>query len=412
MSVARSPHDSARSVPLRPVLREVAPGYTDAVDAASPHARADLLAGRFRLDTVLGRGGMATVWSAHDTRLDRTVAVKILHEHLSDEDAARVEREARAAARIADPRVVTVLDLDHAEDGTPFLVFEALSGRTLGDEIRERGALAPERVERLADDLLGALAAAHECGVLHRDIKPSNVLVDGDGFRITDFGIASVDDETATRGDLIGTLGYVAPERFEGEPATPQSDVFAAAAVLLEALTGRQPHRAETAAATIERLRAGDHDPVPDGTPPRLRDIVERGLDPDPSRRPVDAAAASSATPPPTDEALPTTTPLVADATQRLDATEHLAPPAPTAPATRGITVPAPRPAVAERLDTALSTLRKPQVVFVVVTVVLLVLLVLVATGGDDGSPAGEPAPDDPRDQLDQNLDRIEEIGR
>ena len=403
------------------------------MDAASPHARADLLAGRFRLDTVLGRGGMAAVWSAHDTRLGRTVAVKILHDHLSDEDAARVEREARAAARIADARVVTVLDLDHTEDGTPFLVFEALSGRTLADEIREHGALSTERVERLADDLLGALAAAHECGVLHRDIKPSNVLVDGDGFRITDFGIASVDDETATRGDLIGTLGYVAPERFDGAPATPQSDVFAAAAVLLEALTGRQPHRAETAAATIERLRAGDHDPVPSTTPDRLRDIIERGLDPDPSRRPVDAAAAATATVPssPADETS-VIAPATSDVTERLDVTEHLAPPSPTAPPAAqapptartppaatpsppprpaGITIPAPSPELRDRASAVLSALRKPQTVFVVVTVVLLILLFVVATGGDDDGSVDEPPPADPRDQLEQNLDRIEEIG-
>ena len=250
------------------------------MDAASPHAPADLLAGRFRLNSVLGRGGMATVWSAHDTRLDRTVAVKILHDHLSADDAARIEREARAAARIADQRVVTVLDLDHTEDATPFLIFEALSGRTLADEIRKHGSHAPDRAERLADDLLGALGAAHECGVLHRDIKPSNVLVDGPGFRITDFGIASVDDETATRGDLIGTLGYVAPERFDGSPATPQSDVFAAAAVLHEALSGRQPFRADTAAATIERLRSGDHDPLPEAreVSPPLRRPAHRSV--------------------------------------------------------------------------------------------------------------------------------------
>ena len=348
---------------------------------------------------------MATVWSAHDTRLGRTVAVKILHDHLSDEDAARIEREARAAARIADTRVVTVLDLDHTEDGTPFLVFEALSGRTLADEIREHGALPPARVERLADDLLGALAAAHACGVLHRDIKPSNVLVDGEGFRITDFGIASVDGETATRGDLIGTLGYVAPERFDGAPATPQSDVFAAAAVLLEALTGRQPHRADTAAATIERLRTGDHDPVPPATPARLRDIVERGLHPDPSRRPVDGAAAATATVPtsPADETSVIAT-APSDVTERLDVTEHLAPPS-------GITVPAPSPQLRDRTAAVLSALRKPQTIFVVVTVVLLILLVIVATGGDEDSSTDEPPPADPRDQLDQNLDRIEEIG-
>ncbi len=382
-------------------------------------APAGLLAGRFRLQSVLGRGGMATVWSAHDTRLGRTVAVKILHDGLSPEDAARIEREARAAARIADSRVVTVLDLDHDEDGTPFLVFEALSGRTLADEVREGGALPTSRAERLADDLFGALGAAHECGVLHRDIKPSNVLVDGPGFRITDFGIASVDDETATSGDLIGTLGYLAPERFDGAAATPQSDVFSAAVVLYEAVTGRQPFRAPTATETIDRLRSGTHDPLPDSTPARLREMIDAGLDPDPSRRPKDARAFETGNVVPEADEAPTS--IDADLTERLDVTEHLAP-----PSTSAVTVPAPQPerepgpGLRERVDdllerpavaAAVQRAKRPQTIFIGVAVLLLVLVLFAATRDGDGADNDAPGTEDPAQLFDQQLDRIEEIG-
>lgn len=388
------------------------------MENADQDAPAGLLAGRFELGTVLGRGGMATVWSARDTRLGRTVAVKILHDHLTDEDAARIEREARAAARIADSRVVTVLDLDHTADGTPFLVFEALSGRTLADEIREHGALSMPRAERLADDLLGALGAAHDCGVLHRDIKPSNVLVDDPGFRITDFGIASVDDETATRGDLIGTVSYLAPERFDGATATPQSDVFSAAAVLYEAVTGRQPFRAPSATETIGRLRAGTFDPLPTSTPARLREAITRGLDPDPSRRPRDARAFAAATVLADTETVAHDS-IDTDLTERLDVTRHLAPPS------VGVTVPAPQPPdtgpeLRERVDDvlrrpavagAVERARRPQTVFIAIAIVLLMLLLFAATRDSGGTATDAPTDGSPAEQLDQQLDRIEEIG-
>ncbi len=391
-------------------------GYGAQVTDVDDDARADLLAGRFELTTILGRGGMSTVWAANDTRLGRVVAVKILHAHLSAEDAQRVEREARAAARIGDPRVVTILDLDHDENGMPFLVFEALSGRTLADEIRESGALAPERAQRLSDDLLGALAAAHECGVLHRDIKPSNVLVDGDGFRITDFGIASVDDETATRGDLIGTLGYLAPERFDGAAATPQSDVFSAAAVLYEAVTGRQPFRAATAALTIERLRRGDYDALPDETEALLRAVIVTGLDPDPSRRSPGARALTERIDSTLASTLGSPTPDVSP-TQRLDRTEHLPPQAPIGSA------PNEGPHLRERLDLlrrsprvvdTTTWMKQPQTLFIGLGALLLILLFIAAStaGGDGVGPAGDVTNDpDPASALDENLQRIEDLG-
>lgn len=384
-----------------------------------------MLDGRFRLDAVLGHGGMATVWSAHDARLDRTVAIKILHDHLSGEDVERVEREARAAARVTDPRVVTILDLDHTADGRPYLVFEALSGRTLADDIREHGALAPERLDRLADDLLGGIGAAHSCGVLHRDIKPSNVLVDGDGFRITDFGIASVEDETVTRGDLIGTLGYLAPERFDGAPATAAGDVFSAAAVLFEAATGRQPFRAPTAAETVQRLCSGVHDPLPATIAPRMRDLIVSGLVADPERRPGDACALVG------EKASPVLDRGVADdpqPTERLDHTQRLAPPAPPTDTddSAGVTIGAEiRDRVDDvrvrvddllddpRVEDAVAWARRPQGIVIGVGVLLLLLTLFAATsaGGGSSDPAGVSTADDPAVLLDDQLDRIEELG-
>ena len=387
-----------------------------------------MLADRFELRDVLGRGGMATVWSAHDRRLDRMVAVKVLRDDLSDEHTHRIEREARAAARITDPRVVTVLDLDHDADGTPFLVMEALDGRTLADELQD-GPLPLVRAQRLAADLLGALAAAHECGVLHRDVKPSNVLADGDGYRVTDFGIASLDDD-ATDGDLMGTLVYVAPERFEGAPASPRTDVFSAAAVVYEALAGRQPFRHGDAAESLERMRTGRFDPLPDTVPAAVARAVTMGLDPDPGRRPADAGSFSRLI---AGDPLPSTEPVeIADPTERLDRTEVIAGPAQSAPA------PAPdgpptsvlqnrvapqqepaRPGLLDRLRDdsrarqVSERLRTPQAFFIALGVLLLLVLLFAAsTGGGDGGAAPLDPTGTPAEQLDQQLDRIEEIGR
>jgi serine/threonine protein kinase len=399
-----------------------------------------VLADRFELQEVLGTGGMATVWSALDRRLGRTVAVKVLRPDLSDEHAHRVEREARAAARIVDPRVVTVLDLEHDADGTPFLVLEALEGRTLADELRD-GPLPLPRALRLADDLLGGLAAAHACGVLHRDVKPSNILLSGDGYRVTDFGIASLDDD-ATEGDLVGTLLYVAPERFDGAPASPRTDVFSAAAVIYEALTGGQPFRDDGAAASLGRLRSGGFEPLPSRVPTAMARAVTMGLDPVPERRPVDAVSFAdlvSAGPQAATEPVE-----VVDATTSLDdtsafarepvpASERTAPVASPEPATSGPPtsvlpnrVAAPKPPAPKRSRLAelrddprtaafVSRMRKPQTIFIGLAVVLLLALLLAAAigPGDDGTTTPRPGQDGaPVDQLDENLDRIEEIGR
>lgn len=235
---------------------------------------------RYRLDALLGEGGMARVFDSFDERLERPVAVKILRPETEALPGMRkrFQQEARISARLVHPNIVAVLD--YGEDGgASYLVMERLPGRTLRDEIA-RGPMPPERLDALMTDTLSALATAHRMGVLHRDIKPSNILLDDDGrARITDFGIAKSFDamaasdttsEMTMTGVVLGTPGYLAPERRAGHSATVQSDLYSVGAVMVEALSGR-------------RLTPGEdhaHD-----LPADFRTIAAKALEPDPLRR-------------------------------------------------------------------------------------------------------------------------------
>ena len=192
--------------------------------------------GRYRLDSVLGRGGMGVVWAGHDQLLHRPVAVKEVVPPSAIDDADRVAlrartlREARAAARISADGVVAIYDVVE-DDGRPWIVMERLPPRTLEDEIAERGGLPPDEVARIGLTLLAGLRAAHAAGVLHRDVKPANVMFrerpDGRRAVLADFGIAHFDGDamlTAT-GMMMGSPAYLAPERARGERATPASDL-------------------------------------------------------------------------------------------------------------------------------------------------------------------------------------------
>ena len=261
----------------------------------APAGSDSVIRDRYQLQSLLGHGGMGMVWSAHDRRLDRTVALKLLRPDVPESTAAQMEREARAAARVDDPRIVNVLDLDHMEDGRPFLVLELHDGWTLSDELQS-GALEPDRFQLLTEDLLGGLAAAHECGVLHRDVKPANVLAEVGGYRITDFGLASIGTNQQTEPSLMGTLSYIAPERLHGTPGTYTADVFSAAVVLYEAAAGHKPFLADTPADAIMAVRARRIAPLPDHVPSALRDTILLALDPDPAHRPPDAQRMLAAT--------------------------------------------------------------------------------------------------------------------
>ncbi|GAA1152260.1 Stk1 family PASTA domain-containing Ser/Thr kinase [Nocardioides aquiterrae] len=257
-----------------------------------------VLEGRYRIGPRIARGGMASVYEATDIRLDRTVAIKIMHPGLGDDDefAARFVREARSAARLSHPNVVAVYDQgdDH---GTVFLAMELIDGITLRDVIRKEAPMPPARALALMEPVLSALAAAHRAGLIHRDVKPENVLIADDGrVKVADFGLAravSADTQhTATGGVLIGTVSYLAPELVIDGRADARADVYAAGVVLFELLTGAKPHEGET---PIQVAYKHVHDDVPapstlePGLPPYVDALVARATARDRSLRPADA---------------------------------------------------------------------------------------------------------------------------
>ncbi|MFI5884859.1 protein kinase [Streptomyces sp. NPDC051554] len=218
-----------------------------------------LIADRYRILDRIGRGGMATVWRAHDELLDRQVAVKKLHPqpHL-DADALdtlfeRTRREARSAARISHPNVVVVHDVVD-DEGLPIIVMEYVPSTTLADLIRTHGPVPPEEAARIGRRVLAALRAAHRAGILHRDVKPANVLLAKDGrVVLTDFGIAQAAETSAlTRtGQLVGSVDFMAPERLVGAKPGPEADLWALGATLFQAVDGRSPFLRDTVTQTM-----------------------------------------------------------------------------------------------------------------------------------------------------------------
>ena len=253
-----------------------------------------LLAGRYRLGRVLGRGGMGEVREAHDLRLGRVVAVKLLPASLAGDPQMRdaLESEARIMAQVNHPNVAAIHDVGE-DDGTVFLVMECLPGKTFADELRE-GPTTEARARDVARDVLSALDAAHRRGVIHRDVKPGNVLLDDGGrVKLGDFGIARSVDATQTMASFAGTAHYVAPERLHGQPATVASDLYSVGVVLYEALTGRPPYEGPTPVAILIAIEAGAHAPLEERCPdvdPALRVVVERALRPDALERYSSAA--------------------------------------------------------------------------------------------------------------------------
>jgi serine/threonine protein kinase/beta-lactam-binding protein with PASTA domain len=207
--------------------------------------------GRYRVLSQLARGGMATVYEATDLRLDRTVALKVMHPHLAHDQAfvSRFQREAKAAARLTHGHVVGVYDQGE-DNGLVYLAMEYVPGRTLRDVLRQYGPLSPEQALVFLDPVLEALTAAHAAGFVHRDIKPENVLISNDGrVKVADFGLAralSGDPESRTQGMIIGTVAYLSPEQVERGEADGRSDVYAAGILLFEMITGQVPHAGES----------------------------------------------------------------------------------------------------------------------------------------------------------------------
>ncbi len=254
--------------------------------------------GRYVLEREIGRGGMAEVYAAHDTSLDRRVAVKVLARHLAG-DAGLRERfvhEGRYAARLSHPNVVGVYDSGD-DGGSPYIVMELVEGTTLQDELERRGALPASEVESIARQACAGLAHAHEAGIVHRDVKPQNLLLTRAGtVKISDFGIArgGAGPGITQAGELLGTVEYLAPEVVDGHAATASSDLYALGAVLYRLLTGEPPRRVRTLddVARRERVRP-PRELVPD-PPAALERAILGCLDPEPLRRPQSARELAS----------------------------------------------------------------------------------------------------------------------
>uniref|UniRef100_UPI00358F32ED Stk1 family PASTA domain-containing Ser/Thr kinase n=1 Tax=Arthrobacter globiformis TaxID=1665 RepID=UPI00358F32ED len=239
---------------------------------------------------------MSTVYVATDQRLDRDVALKVLHPHLANDGnfLDRLAREARAAAKLSHPHVVGVLDQGHDGD-TAYLVMEYIKGHTLRDVINSKGALSPRLALALIDPVVEGLGAAHAAGMIHRDVKPENVLIADDGrIKIGDFGLARAVTTTTSTGALIGTIAYLSPELVLGKPADARSDIYSTGIMLFEMLTGRQPFDGEVP-IQVAYQHVNSTVGAPSGLVPGLAgevdELVQWCTASDPEQRPVDGNA-------------------------------------------------------------------------------------------------------------------------
>ena len=254
-----------------------------------------LIDGRYQVRSRIARGGMATVYLATDLRLERRVAIKIMHGHLADDNAfrSRFIQEARSAARLAHPNVVNVFDQGQDAD-IAYLVMEHLPGITLRDLLKDYGRLTPEQTMDILEAVLSGLAAAHKSGIVHRDLKPENVMLADDGrIKIGDFGLArAVSANTATGAALLGTIAYLSPELVTRGIADARSDIYAVGIMMYEMLAGEQPFRGEQP-MQIAYQHANDSVPTPStknpNVPAELDELVLWATAREPAERPRDA---------------------------------------------------------------------------------------------------------------------------
>jgi len=253
----------------------------------------ETFADRYELEELVGTGGMSSVYKAHDTLLERHVALKILHDHYSDDDdfVERFKREARTVAQLSHPNIVTVIDRGEA-GGRQFIVFEYIDGESLKELVVRSGHLSVERALELALEVAHGLAFAHQHGLVHRDVKPQNVLLNGDGrAKVTDFGIArslDVEHGVTQTGTVLGTSNYIAPEQASGQPVDTQTDVYSLGVVLYELLAGDVPFPGENF-VTVAMKHVNEPPPnlldVRRDVPLRVAAAVDRALEKDPDQR-------------------------------------------------------------------------------------------------------------------------------
>src|SRR5215204_2551362 len=256
-----------------------------------------LVDGRYQVRSRIARGGMATVYLATDLRLERRVAIKVMHGHLADDNTfkTRFVQEARSAARLAHPNVVNVFDQGQDAD-MAYLVMEYLPGITLRELLKDYKRLTPEQTVDIMDAVLSGLAAAHKAGIVHRDLKPENVLLADDGrIKLGDFGLArAASANTGTGQALLGTIAYLSPELVTRGLADARSDIYAVGIMMYEMLTGEQPYVGEAPMA-IAYQHANDTVPTPSsknpGVPVELDELVLWATARDPDERPADARA-------------------------------------------------------------------------------------------------------------------------
>ena len=260
------------------------------------HRVGSLLEGRYQVRRLIARGGTATVYEGLDERLERPVALKIMHPHVADDPSfvARARREAKSAARLHHPNVVAVLDQGHTADGVLYLVLEYVDGPTLRDVVAHEAPMTPRRTLDLLIPVLRGLTQAHRIGLVHRDVKPENVLLTRGGqVKVADFGLTRAVDEHTTSTTVMGTVGYAAPELVGDGPVDQRSDVYAVGIMAYEMLTGSRPYTGT--ALQVATAHVSRDVPAPGGLaqgfPAALDEFVLRATSRDAAQRPADAAA-------------------------------------------------------------------------------------------------------------------------